>query len=102
MIHSPISDHRKNAEDALQSLNGTTIGKQTVRLSWGRTPANKQVRFFKHKIDLICCTKDILGCLILLLGPDQSLSSPFFLRTCNLISAMHAVMSCCLNDGLGC
>ncbi|KAF9684285.1 hypothetical protein SADUNF_Sadunf04G0102100 [Salix dunnii] len=44
MIHSPISDHRKNAEDALQSLNGTTIGKQTVRLSWGRTPANKQWR----------------------------------------------------------
>uniref|UniRef100_A0A6N2KGD2 RRM domain-containing protein n=1 Tax=Salix viminalis TaxID=40686 RepID=A0A6N2KGD2_SALVM len=36
--------NRKNAEDALQSLNGTTIGKQTVRLSWGRTPANKQWR----------------------------------------------------------
>uniref|UniRef100_A0A2P2LNC1 RNA-binding protein 47 n=1 Tax=Rhizophora mucronata TaxID=61149 RepID=A0A2P2LNC1_RHIMU len=35
---------RKNAEDALQGLNGTVIGKQTVRLSWGRTPANKQWR----------------------------------------------------------
>ncbi|EEF43723.1 nuclear acid binding protein, putative [Ricinus communis] len=35
---------RKSAEDALQSLNGTTIGKQTVRLSWGRSPANKQWR----------------------------------------------------------
>jgi hypothetical protein len=34
---------RKNAEDALQGLNGSTIGKQTVRLSWGRNPANKQV-----------------------------------------------------------
>lgn len=33
---------RNNAEDALQKLNGTVIGKQTVRLSWGRNPANKQ------------------------------------------------------------
>jgi len=28
----------------LEKLNGTTIGKQTVRLSWGRNPANKQVK----------------------------------------------------------
>ncbi|XP_021286065.1 polyadenylate-binding protein RBP47B-like isoform X2 [Herrania umbratica] len=35
--------NRKNAEDAIQSLNGTTIGKQTVRLSWGRSLGNKQV-----------------------------------------------------------
>uniref|UniRef100_A0A804QA39 RRM domain-containing protein n=1 Tax=Zea mays TaxID=4577 RepID=A0A804QA39_MAIZE len=35
---------RKNAEDALQGLNGSTIGKQNVRLSWGRNPANKQFR----------------------------------------------------------
>jgi len=49
MIHFLFSDHRKNAEDALQSLNGTTIGKQTVRLSWGRTPANKQV----NRLDLL-------------------------------------------------
>jgi hypothetical protein len=34
---------RKSAEEALQGLNGTAIGKQTVRLSWGRNPANKQV-----------------------------------------------------------
>ncbi|KDP23018.1 hypothetical protein JCGZ_01681 [Jatropha curcas] len=40
--------NRKNAEDALQSLNGTTIGKQTVRLSWGRSPANKQWRGDHH------------------------------------------------------
>ncbi|KAJ3676974.1 hypothetical protein LUZ60_002698 [Juncus effusus] len=33
---------RKSAEEALQGLNGSTIGKQTVRLSWGRNPANKQ------------------------------------------------------------
>ncbi|KAL0676482.1 hypothetical protein Bca4012_004463 [Brassica carinata] len=32
----------KSADDAIQSLNGTVIGKNTVRLSWGRTP-NKQV-----------------------------------------------------------
>lgn len=36
--------NRNNAEEALQKLNGTTIGKQTVRLSWGRNPANKQFR----------------------------------------------------------
>ncbi|XP_021896693.1 polyadenylate-binding protein RBP47B [Carica papaya] len=36
--------NRKNAEDAMQSLNGTVIGKQTVRLSWGRSPGNKQWR----------------------------------------------------------
>ncbi|KAK4860376.1 hypothetical protein QYF36_022467 [Acer negundo] len=35
---------RDNAEEALQKLNGTVIGKQTVRLSWGRNPANKQFR----------------------------------------------------------
>ncbi|KAL0857265.1 hypothetical protein Bca101_062419 [Brassica carinata] len=33
----------KSADDAIQSLNGTVIGKNTVRLSWGRTP-NKQWR----------------------------------------------------------
>ncbi|KAF5745686.1 polyadenylate-binding protein RBP47-like [Tripterygium wilfordii] len=37
-------DTRKSAEDALQSLNGTVIGNQTVRLSWGRSPGNKQWR----------------------------------------------------------
>ncbi|CAF2154044.1 unnamed protein product, partial [Brassica napus] len=33
----------KSADDAIQSLNGTVIGKNTVRLSWGRAP-NKQWR----------------------------------------------------------
>ncbi|CAN8269035.1 unnamed protein product [Cochlearia groenlandica] len=33
--------NRKSAEDAIESLNGTVIGKNTVRLSWGRSP-NKQ------------------------------------------------------------
>ncbi|PKA56115.1 Polyadenylate-binding protein RBP47 [Apostasia shenzhenica] len=33
---------RNNANMALQELNGTVIGKQMVRLSWGRNPANKQ------------------------------------------------------------
>lgn len=36
--------NRNNAEGAIQSLNGTIIGKQTVRLSWGRNQGNKQVR----------------------------------------------------------
>ncbi|CAM8942318.1 unnamed protein product [Rhodiola kirilowii] len=35
---------RKNAEEALDKMNGSEIGKQTVRLSWGRNPANKQSR----------------------------------------------------------
>ncbi|THG06247.1 hypothetical protein TEA_025836 [Camellia sinensis var. sinensis] len=35
---------QNNAEDALERLNGTVIGKQTVRLSWGRSPGNKQSR----------------------------------------------------------
>jgi hypothetical protein len=34
---------RADAEEALQGLNGSTIGKQAVRLSWGRSPASKQV-----------------------------------------------------------
>ncbi|KAL6963968.1 Polyadenylate-binding protein rbp47 [Sarracenia purpurea var. burkii] len=36
--------NRSNAEDAIERLNGTLIGKQTVRLSWGRNPGNKQLR----------------------------------------------------------
>jgi hypothetical protein len=43
MILHLTSIGRDNAEEALQKLNGTVIGKQTVRLSWGRNPANKQV-----------------------------------------------------------
>jgi hypothetical protein len=34
---------RIDAEEALQGLNGSVIGKQTVRLSWGRSPSHKQV-----------------------------------------------------------
>ncbi|KAH9322487.1 hypothetical protein KI387_017126 [Taxus chinensis] len=33
---------RASAEEALQRMHGTVIGQQTVRLSWGRTPAYKQ------------------------------------------------------------
>lgn len=35
---------RKDAEEAIQSLNRTTIGNQTVRLSWGRSIGSKQVK----------------------------------------------------------
>lgn len=35
---------RENAEEALEKLNGSVIGKQTVRLSWGRNQGNKQVK----------------------------------------------------------
>ncbi|KAL3843497.1 hypothetical protein ACJIZ3_000900 [Penstemon smallii] len=34
--------NRSNAEDAIQQLNGSTIGKQTVRLSWGRNLGNRR------------------------------------------------------------
>lgn len=34
---------RANAEQALSSLNGTQLGGQNIRLSWGRSPSNKQV-----------------------------------------------------------
>lgn len=34
---------RSSAEEALRVLNGTLLGGQNVRLSWGRSPANKQV-----------------------------------------------------------
>lgn len=34
--------NRNSAEDAIQKLNGSVIGKNTVRLSWGRTQANRQ------------------------------------------------------------
>ncbi|KAK1389388.1 hypothetical protein POM88_017566 [Heracleum sosnowskyi] len=39
--------NKNNADEALQNLNGTAIGKQTVRLSWGRNPANKQQLLFR-------------------------------------------------------
>ncbi|KAI5077524.1 hypothetical protein GOP47_0007348 [Adiantum capillus-veneris] len=34
--------NRSAAEEAIQKLHGSLIGQQTVRLSWGRSPANKQ------------------------------------------------------------
>ncbi|KAL6840722.1 hypothetical protein ACP4OV_029586 [Aristida adscensionis] len=33
---------RSSAEEAIRMLNGTQIGGQNVRLSWGRSPQNKQ------------------------------------------------------------
>ncbi|XP_068638750.1 polyadenylate-binding protein RBP45-like [Aristolochia californica] len=33
---------RANAEEALLMLNGTQLGGQNIRLSWGRSPSNKQ------------------------------------------------------------
>ncbi|KAL2475599.1 Polyadenylate-binding protein RBP45B [Abeliophyllum distichum] len=34
---------RSCAEEALRMLNGTLLGGQSIRLSWGRSPSNKQV-----------------------------------------------------------
>ncbi|GKC67551.1 retrovirus-related pol polyprotein from transposon TNT 1-94, partial [Tanacetum coccineum] len=33
-----------SAEEAIQNMHGTVIGKQTVRISWGKTLANRQLR----------------------------------------------------------
>nr|GMC51776.1 polyadenylate-binding protein RBP45-like [Ipomoea batatas] len=33
---------RASAEQALSSLQGTQLGEQNIRLSWGRSPSNKQ------------------------------------------------------------
>ncbi|KAL0928654.1 hypothetical protein M5K25_000563 [Dendrobium thyrsiflorum] len=37
-----IQQQNPTKEEALQMLNGTPLGGQNIRLSWGRTPANKQ------------------------------------------------------------
>ncbi|KAL5737666.1 hypothetical protein ACOSP7_030427 [Xanthoceras sorbifolium] len=34
--------NRNSAEQALSMLNGTQLGGQSIRLSWGRSPSNKQ------------------------------------------------------------
>ncbi|XP_076956314.1 polyadenylate-binding protein RBP47-like [Bidens hawaiensis] len=34
--------NRSSAEDAIQNMHGNVIGKQTVRISWGKTPASRQ------------------------------------------------------------
>jgi hypothetical protein len=47
---------RASAEEAVQRLHGTMIGQQAVRLSWGRSPASKQVYPIKkhlHKHTII-------------------------------------------------
>ncbi|GJV78067.1 26S proteasome non-ATPase regulatory subunit 1 homolog A [Tanacetum coccineum] len=33
-----------SAHEAIQNMHGTVIGKQTVRISWGKTLANRQLR----------------------------------------------------------
>jgi hypothetical protein len=43
---------RACAEEAIQKLHGTVIGQQSVRLSWGRSPANKQVLFIRNHLEL--------------------------------------------------
>lgn len=37
--------NRSCAEEALRMLNGTQLGGQNIRLSWGRNPSNKQVAY---------------------------------------------------------
>lgn len=47
MIYSfCLCNYRARAEEALARLNGTQLGGQSIRLSWGRTPSNKQVNIW--------------------------------------------------------
>ncbi|KAG6528481.1 hypothetical protein ZIOFF_010656 [Zingiber officinale] len=39
---------RAYAEEAIQKLHGTMIGQQIVRLSWGKSPASKQINCRTH------------------------------------------------------
>jgi len=36
--------NRASAEQGLAQLNGTQLGGQSIRLSWGRSPSNKQTQ----------------------------------------------------------
>lgn len=36
---------RASAEEAIRMLNGSQLGGQSIRLSWGRSPGNKQVAY---------------------------------------------------------
>ncbi|KAL5979771.1 Polyadenylate-binding protein rbp47b' [Asimina triloba] len=51
---------RASAEDAIQRLQGTIIGQQTIRLSWGRSPTTKQVAITPNRIPALG-NKDQLG-----------------------------------------
>lgn len=46
-----IDCNRSCAEEALRMLNGTPLGGQNIRLSWGRSPSNKQV--LSHPLGLM-------------------------------------------------
>lgn len=48
---SVIDCNRSCAEEALRMLNGTPLGGQNIRLSWGRSPSNKQV--LSHPLGLM-------------------------------------------------
>jgi hypothetical protein len=47
-----LSFYRASAEEALQRVHGTVIGSQAVRLSWGRSPTNKQT---SQDVSLLSC-----------------------------------------------
>ncbi|KAF2618882.1 hypothetical protein F2Q68_00038531 [Brassica cretica] len=43
------SNNSTSAEEAIENLNGTVIGKNTVRLSWGRSPNRQLLKSLKPK-----------------------------------------------------
>lgn len=50
--YSIVLFYRASAEEAIQKLHGSMIGQQIVRLSWGRSPASKQVNHVVIATDL--------------------------------------------------
>lgn len=50
-----MDNNRSSAEEALRMLNGSTLGGQSIRLSWGRSPSNKQVHLiWLMNHDVLC------------------------------------------------
>nr|GMC47463.1 polyadenylate-binding protein RBP45 [Ipomoea batatas] len=65
---------RASAEQALSSLQGTQLGEQNIRLSWGRSPSNKQVNschvfseLFLFCFVLFCFIFFLIFCFVLFL-----------------------------------
>lgn len=51
---------RASAEHALLNLNGTQLGGQSIRLSWGRSPNNQVCFFFYHNKLRVIWNKNII------------------------------------------
>lgn len=79
---------RNCAEEALRLLNGTPIGGQNIRLSWGRSPSNKQV--------VVLYSSHVRGWFLIIVLPEQLVIlfvfSPFSLRRILTNGTVAAIM----------